>query len=92
MKEEHYSYARYWKCALQVNPHAYSGNYSGRGAELDRHLVGTKIGPRSQDKSALVEDYPLLPDRRRFWKHALRRLTARPAALTWGGQGLGDED
>ncbi len=42
--------------------------------ELDRHLVGTKIGPRSEDKSILVEDYPLLPVRRRFWEHTLRAV------------------
>ena len=42
--------------------------------ELDRHLVGTKIGPRSEDKAVLVEDYPLLPVRRRFWEHALRAV------------------
>ncbi len=42
--------------------------------ELDRHLVGTAIGPRSEDKSILVEDYPLLPVRRRFWEHTLRAV------------------
>ena len=42
--------------------------------ELDRHLVGTRIGSRSEDKSVLVEDYPLLPVRRRFWEHALRAV------------------
>ena len=42
--------------------------------ELDRHLVGTKIGPRGEDKSVLLEDYPLLPVRRRFWEHALRAV------------------
>ena len=42
--------------------------------ELDRHLVGTTIGPRSEDKSILVEDYPLLPVRRRFWAHTLRAV------------------
>ena len=46
----------------------------GDAGELDRHLVGTKIGPRSEDKSVLVEDYPLLPVRRRFWEHALRAV------------------
>ena len=46
----------------------------GNAGELDRHLVGTKIGPRSEDKSVLVEDYPLLPVRRRFWEHALRAV------------------
>ena len=46
----------------------------GNAGELDRHLVGTKIGPRSEDQSVLVEDYPLLPVRRRFWGHALRAV------------------
>ena len=46
----------------------------GNAGELDRHLVGTKIGPRSEDKAVLVEDYPLLPVRRRFWEHALRAV------------------
>ena len=46
----------------------------GNAGELDRHLVGTKIGPRSEDQSVLVEDYPLLPVRRRFWEHALRAV------------------
>jgi hypothetical protein len=46
----------------------------GHAGELDRHLVGTKIGPRSEDKTVLVEDYPLLPVRRRFWEHALRAV------------------
>ena len=26
---EHYTFAQFWKCALQVNPHAYSANYRG---------------------------------------------------------------
>ncbi len=42
--------------------------------ELDRHLVGTKISPRNEDKLILVEDYPLLPVRRRFWEHTLRAV------------------
>ena len=42
--------------------------------ELDRHLIGTKIGPRTEDKVVIVEDYPLLPVRRRFWEHALRAV------------------
>ena len=46
----------------------------GSAGELARHLLGTKIGPRSEDKSILVEDYPLLPVRRRFWEHALRAV------------------
>ena len=46
----------------------------GNAGELARHLVGTRIGPRSEDNSVLVEDYPLLPVRRRFWEHALRAV------------------
>ena len=29
MNEQHYTFAQFWKCALQVNPHAYSANYRG---------------------------------------------------------------
>ena len=42
--------------------------------EIDRHLVGTRIAPRGEDKSILVDDYPLLPVRRRFWEHTLRAV------------------
>ena len=42
--------------------------------EINRHLVGTGIGPRSEDEAVLVEDYPLLPVRRRFWEHTLRAV------------------
>ena len=42
--------------------------------EIARHLNGTRISPRSEDKLVLVEDYPLLPVRRRFWEHALRAV------------------
>ena len=30
MSEQHYTYARFWKCALQVNPHGYNENYRGQ--------------------------------------------------------------
>ena len=42
--------------------------------EIDRHLTGTRIAPRNEDKQVLVEDYPLLPVRRRFWEQALRAV------------------
>ncbi len=42
--------------------------------EIDRHLAGTRIAPRSEDRPVLVEDYPLLPVRRRFWEHVLRAV------------------
>ena len=42
--------------------------------EIDRHLTGTRIAPHGEDKQVLVEDYPLLPVRRRFWEQALRAV------------------
>ena len=35
MKEQHHTFAQFWKCALQVNPHTYSANYRGNGHGLD---------------------------------------------------------
>ena len=46
----------------------------GCAGEVDRHLVGTRIAPQTEDKSVLVDDYPLLPVRRRFWEHTLRAV------------------
>jgi hypothetical protein len=42
--------------------------------EIDRHLAGTRIGPRSDDRDKLVPDYPLLPVRSRFWELFLRNV------------------
>ena len=42
--------------------------------EIDRHLTGSRISPRAEDQQVLVEDYPLLPVRRRFWEHTLRAV------------------
>jgi hypothetical protein len=47
------------------------GSYAG---EIDRQLSGTRIGPRSEDRAIIVDDYPLLPVRRRFWEHVLRAI------------------
>ena len=33
--KEHYTFAQFWKCALQVNPHAYSANYRGKAHGMD---------------------------------------------------------
>lgn len=35
MNEQHYTFAQFWKCALQVNPHAYSANYRGTDHGMD---------------------------------------------------------
>ena len=42
--------------------------------EINRHLVKSGIGPRNEDDAVIVEDYPLLPVRRRFWEHTLRAV------------------
>ena len=35
--------------------------------EIARHLQGTKAGERPEDRRIRIDDYPLLPTRRRFW-------------------------
>lgn len=42
--------------------------------EISRHLQGTKLAPRPEDREVLVADYPLLPVRRRFWEQAMRAI------------------
>ena len=40
--------------------------------EIDRHLRGTRIAPRQEDRDMLAADYPVLPVRWRFWEAVLR--------------------
>lgn len=47
--------------------------YSG---EVSRQLQGTRIGEIGSDTKVIVEDYPLLPVRRRFWEHCFRQIDA----------------
>lgn len=47
--------------------------YSG---EVSRQLQGTRIGEIGTDAKIIVEDYPLLPVRRRFWEHCFRQIDA----------------
>ena len=42
--------------------------------EIDRQLAGTRIAASSSDRSIIIEDYPILPVRRRFWEHVLRAV------------------
>ncbi len=44
--------------------------------EISRHLSGTGIGEHAGDKSTIVDDYPLLPVRRRFWEECFRQIDA----------------
>lgn len=48
--------------------------------EVDRQLASTKVGPREEDKRVRVDDYPLLPVRRRFWEHVLRAIDVQGTA------------
>jgi hypothetical protein len=42
--------------------------------EIERQLASSKIAFTSQDRSLLVQDYPILPVRRRFWERVLRAV------------------
>ncbi len=44
--------------------------------EISRQLQGTRLAERAEDKRTIVEDYPLLPARRRFWEHCFRQIDA----------------
>jgi hypothetical protein len=39
--------------------------------EITRQLKATKIASQSGDEQAYIQDFPLLPVRRRFWEHVL---------------------
>src|SRR5262245_4172221 len=42
--------------------------------EVSRQLQGTRIGESTQDRDVIVDDYPVLPVRRRFWEHCFRAV------------------
>lgn len=44
--------------------------------EISKHLRGSKIAPRVEDRQTIEADYPLLPTRRRFWEECFRALDA----------------
>lgn len=48
--------------------------------EIDRQLAGTRIAVRTEDRDIIVDDYPLLPVRRRFWEHTLRAVNVSGTA------------
>ncbi|MBK1698287.1 BREX system P-loop protein BrxC [Rhodovibrio salinarum] len=43
-------------------------------AEVSRQLSGTKIKERVEDRETIVDDYPVLPVRRRFFEECFRQL------------------
>lgn len=44
--------------------------------EVSRQLQGTRIGEIAADRNTIVDDYPLLPVRRRFWEQCFRQIDA----------------
>jgi len=44
--------------------------------EIARHLQGTRLGPRAEDRRDHVPDYPLLCTRRRFWEACFQAADA----------------
>jgi len=53
---------------------AIENTLNANAGEIDRQLSGTRIGVRTEDRAIIVDDYPLLPVRRRFWEHTLRAI------------------
>jgi hypothetical protein len=49
---------------------------SRHAGEVSRQLQGTKIGERTSDQAIIIDDYPLLPVRRRFWEECFRQVDA----------------
>ena len=47
---------------------------NAHAGEIDRQLAGTRIAACTEDRDIIVDDYPLLPVRRRFWEHVLRAV------------------
>ena len=43
MNERSYTFAQFWKCALQVNPHAYSVNYRGKDHGMDANTYAAAL-------------------------------------------------
>ncbi|MFB6417739.1 BREX system P-loop protein BrxC [Bradyrhizobium tunisiense] len=44
--------------------------------EVSRQLQGTRIGETIEDRTIIVDDYPMLPVRRRFWENCFRQIDA----------------
>jgi hypothetical protein len=44
--------------------------------EVSRQLQGTRIGESVEDRDVIVQDYPVLPVRRRFWEYCFRQIDA----------------
>lgn len=64
---------------LQKKPSALSAVHQTldtHAGEVSRQLQGTRVGEVAEDERVIVDDYPLLPVRRRFWEHCFRQIDA----------------
>lgn len=50
--------------------------FATHAGEVARHLQGTRVGPRTEDRRDRTPDYPLLPVRRRFWEACFQAVDA----------------
>ncbi len=67
------------KVLLQKKPSAVDGIKNlleSRSGEIDRQLQNTSVASLAKDREVIVDDYPLLPVRRRFWEHCFRQIDA----------------
>jgi hypothetical protein len=67
------------KVLLQKKPSAVKDVRSmldKHAGEISRHLQGTRISESVEDRDIIVDDYPLLPVRRRFWENCFRQIDA----------------
>ena len=67
------------KVLLQKKPDAVAAvraMLDEHAGEVSRQLQGTRIGEGPEDRDVIVDDYPLLPVRRRFWEHCFRLVDA----------------
>lgn len=70
------------KVLLQKKPSAIASVRSlldTHAGEVSRQLQGTRIGEVGEDRKVIVDDFPLLPIRRRFWEHCFRQIDAAGA-------------
>jgi hypothetical protein len=67
------------KVLLQKKPTAIAAvreSLDTHAGEVSRQLQGTRIAEAVEDRDTIVDDYPLLPVRRRFWEHCFRQIDA----------------
>jgi hypothetical protein len=50
--------------------------FDAHAGEVARHLQGTRVGPRAEDRRDRTPDYPLLCTRRRFWEACFQAADA----------------